>query len=265
MGSGDSSTRRVSFGVDEEDRVRILRGVKLTEDVLQRMRGVANIAPNPPSPTTASKQPDPASKPKEPGETYQPSPRPAPRTQPNPQPPFQPASSTNTPKATANANANAKEEQKRYERQQQIMSEELTKVARKEREAARQEMSKALRGERLLAYQENEKTKQLAKQLQKKDADLKAMDAFYKEQLALLEKRNMERFRQSSEQFNQAATSCEANVRARSTEAVCSGLQAQILTCYRENRRETLQCSDLAKEYKQCISTAKKNLMVNHG
>ncbi|KAG7280822.1 hypothetical protein CRUP_010804 [Coryphaenoides rupestris] len=83
----------------------------------------------------------------------------------------------------------------------------------------------------------------LAKKLQKKDADLKAMDAFYKEQLALLEKRSKRIF---------------IAHKARGTEAVCSGLQAQILSCYRENRQETLRCSDLAKEYRQCISTAKK-------
>lgn len=29
MGSGESRTRKVSFGVDDEDRVRILRGVKV--------------------------------------------------------------------------------------------------------------------------------------------------------------------------------------------------------------------------------------------
>lgn len=29
MGSGESTTRKVSFGVDDEDRVRILRGVKV--------------------------------------------------------------------------------------------------------------------------------------------------------------------------------------------------------------------------------------------
>lgn len=29
MGSGESTTRKVSFGVDDEDRVRILRGIKV--------------------------------------------------------------------------------------------------------------------------------------------------------------------------------------------------------------------------------------------
>ncbi|KAJ3586296.1 hypothetical protein NHX12_012696 [Muraenolepis orangiensis] len=153
MGSGESTTRKVSFGVDDEDRVRILRGVKLTEDVLQRMRGVANIAPNPPSPptTTASKQQDPASEVKEPGTSSRPSPL----------PPVQPASSTKTPHT-----ADSRGEQMRYNQQQQILAEELAKVARQEREAAREEMNKVLRAERLLAYHENKKTQQLVRSWQ---------------------------------------------------------------------------------------------------
>ncbi|TKS77100.1 MICOS complex subunit mic25a [Collichthys lucidus] len=46
--------------------------------------------------------------------------------------------------------------------------------------------------------------------------------------------------------------------RSRNTDPVCSGLQTQILSCYRENREQTLRCSDLAKEYMQCINAAKK-------
>lgn len=49
----------------------------------------------------------------------------------------------------------------RYERQQTVVQEELTKVARWEREAARTEMSKALYRERLQSCQEREKTKLL--------------------------------------------------------------------------------------------------------
>ncbi|CDQ85817.1 unnamed protein product [Oncorhynchus mykiss] len=60
MGSGQSATRKVSFGVDDEDRVRVLRGVKLSEDVLQRMRGAgpANQTADlkPPPPTSPKKE-----------------------------------------------------------------------------------------------------------------------------------------------------------------------------------------------------------------
>lgn len=51
---------------------------------------------------------------------------------------------------------------------------------------------------------------------------------------------------------------CVSVFRARSTQPVCSHLQAQLLTCYGDNKGETLRCSDLAKEYMRCINAAKK-------
>ncbi|XP_020362127.1 MICOS complex subunit mic25a isoform X1 [Oncorhynchus kisutch] len=257
MGSGQSATRKVSFGVDDEDRVRVLRGVKLSEDVLQRMRGAG------PANQTADLKPPPPTSPKK--ESPPPSPRPSP-TQQQRQPRPQPSPQT--------AHSDTKEElKKRYERQQTVVQEELTKVARREREAARTEMSKALYRERLQSSQEREKTKlrpaeevdAWAKQLEKKEAELKALDAFFKEQLAQLEKRNLDRYKQTEKQFHDQATKSEALVKARNTEPVCINLQSQILNCYKENREQTLQCSDLAKTYMQCIDAAKKNLLVNHG
>ncbi|XP_076596215.1 MICOS complex subunit mic25a-like isoform X2 [Chaetodon auriga] len=241
MGSGGSTTRKVSFGVDDEDRVRILRGVKLSEDVLQRMRGVANIAPERASSTSVPQKVS--------------GPSGSSRSQQSPQ------QQANRSKPASYA----KEEQRRYEHQQKILKEELAKMAQRESDAGREEMTKAMSRERLHTRQEAEKTRQLAQQLQKKDLQLKALDAFYKEQLAQLEERNLERYKQSKEQFHQAAAVTEGNVRSRNTDPVCPGLQAQILSCYRENRDQTLRCSDLAKEYMQCINAAKKNLLVNHG
>ncbi|KAM9343211.1 MICOS complex subunit mic25a-like [Pholidichthys leucotaenia] len=249
MGSGESTTRKVSFGMDDEDRVRILRGIRLSEDVLQRMRGVANIPPErtPPSSSSSASSPQ-----KDTGASMSTSSDSKPQQSPQQDQPRRMASY-------------AREEQKRYERQQKILKEELAKMAEQEREAAREEVTKAMSRERENARQEAEKTKQLVQQLQKKDSQLNALDAFYKEQLAQLEKRNWERYEQSKEQFHEASSKTEASVRSRNTEAVCSGLQAQILSCYRENRDQTLKCSDLAKEYMQCINAAKKNLLVNHG
>uniref|UniRef100_A0A3Q1CYM4 MICOS complex subunit MIC25 n=1 Tax=Amphiprion ocellaris TaxID=80972 RepID=A0A3Q1CYM4_AMPOC len=169
MGSGESTTRKVSFGVDDEDRVRILRGVKLSEDVLQRMRGVANIPPERSSTTSSPQKDTGTSRPVNSGS------RPQHRTQPGNQ--------------SSKPASYAKEEQKRYERQQTILKEELAKLVQREKEAAREEMTKAMSRERQHTRQEADKAKQLAQQLQKKDSQLKAMDAFYKEQLAQLEKR----------------------------------------------------------------------------
>lgn len=51
---------------------------------------------------------------------------------------------------------------------------------------------------------------------------------------------------------------CHVVFRPQNTEPVCSHLQAQILTCYKDNKGQTLRCSDLAKEYMRCIHEAKK-------
>lgn len=39
---------------------------------------------------------------------------------------------------------------------------------------------------------------------------------------------------------------------------MCSGLQAQILRCYRDHLQEVLLCSDLVKAYQHCVSAAHK-------
>ncbi|XP_054655433.1 MICOS complex subunit mic25a-like isoform X1 [Dunckerocampus dactyliophorus] len=242
MGSGESTTRKVSFGVDDEERVRILRGVKLSEDVLQRMRGVANMPP-PRAPPSTSSQTDI-------GTSF--SANSSNRSQQNSQQRAQSSTQSKTSKTTAKV----KEAQRKSEHQQSIL---------REMETGKEEMIKAMSRERKQTRQEAEKAKQLVQELQKKELQLKALDAFYKEQVALLEKRNMEMYEQSKEQFHQAASKTESHVRSRNTDPVCSGLQSQILACYKENGQQTLRCSELAKEYMRCINTAKRNNLVNHG
>lgn len=51
---------------------------------------------------------------------------------------------------------------------------------------------------------------------------------------------------------------CFLSHRPRRLEPVCSGLQAQILHCYRNHLHEVLLCSDLVKAYQHCVSTAHK-------
>uniref|UniRef100_A0A3B1K0F5 Coiled-coil-helix-coiled-coil-helix domain containing 6a n=2 Tax=Astyanax mexicanus TaxID=7994 RepID=A0A3B1K0F5_ASTMX len=241
MGSGESSTRKVSFGLDEDENVQVLRGVKLSEDVLQRMKNANQTSI---------------------GSRESPGPQPKPQTSTAHTPPLKPQQSS---QSGPTASDTREELRGRYEREKAIIQEELARIAQKEREAARQDITRAVQRERLHTFQESEKAKQLGKQLEKKEAELKALDAFYREQIAQLEKRNLDNFKSSAEQFHAAASRSEANLRRRSMTPVCSNLQAQILNCYRENGSQTLRCSDLAKEYMQCIDAAKKSLLVNHG
>lgn len=102
-------------------------------------------------------------------------------------------------------------------------------------------------------------------ELQGKEAELKRQEDFYKEQLARIEKKNAEIYKLTSEQYQEAATKAEERIKKRNTDPICANLQSEILKCYRENKREVLKCSELAKEYQRCVSAAQKALLVNSG
>ncbi|CAF92308.1 unnamed protein product, partial [Tetraodon nigroviridis] len=103
-----------------------------------------------------------------------------------------------------------------------------------------------------------------ARQLEIKEKELASISRFYKEQLETLEKKNFDNFKQTVDQYNQAATKAETRIRTRSTASVCTELQSKVLQCYRENPQQTLHCSSLAKEYMACVQRA-KSLLTNHG
>ncbi|XP_015203531.1 MICOS complex subunit mic25a isoform X3 [Lepisosteus oculatus] len=255
MGGSESVTRKVSFGLDEEDRVRVLHGIKLSEDVIRKMKEKSAESKPSASDEWSSSQ-------------------------------TESSKDSSGSKMHSGHTVTVKEEElyRRYEREKAMVQEELARIARKERESVRDELSLAVLRERAHTRQEAEKAKVLmaattlhsvapslrnevlkAKQLERKEAELKLLDTFYKEQLAHLEKKNIEYYKLTSEQFHEAAAQAEAHVKKRRVEPLCSNLQSEILRCYRENKEQTLNCSDLAKEYMQCINAAKKNLLVNHG
>ncbi|XP_076840288.1 MICOS complex subunit mic25a isoform X2 [Brachyhypopomus gauderio] len=234
MGSGESTTRRVSFGLDEDERVRVLRGVKLSEEVLQRMRNAGQTSTNQNENSVSHAR----------SSTFQQSPQSGPTVA-----------------------ENMENLKRRHEQEQAAIQEELARMARQEREAVKQDVSRAMQREKLHTLQEAEKATQLpsleldswAKQLESKETELKALEAFYRDQIDQLEKRNLNHFKTCTDQFHAVADRTEAHIKARSTEPVCTDLQSRVLLCYRENRDQTLHCSELAKDYMRCVNTAKKS------
>lgn len=232
MGNRESTTRKVSFGLDEEEKVTVLQGVKLSEDVLQRMRE-RDPVPEYKPPKAETRKPDtPGSLPTSSGPS---------------------------------ASQMQDELRRRFEQQQAMVQEELARLARREREASQENVNAALVRERAKTREEQEKAQSLAKQLDKKEAELQQLSAFYKEQLLLLEKKNMDFYQQAADQYNQAADKAEAHIKPRHVLPICPELQTQVLNCYKENKHQTLLCSGFAREYMNCINSAKKSTLVNHG
>ncbi|KAM4768674.1 MICOS complex subunit MIC25 isoform 1-T1 [Cyanocitta cristata] len=245
MGGSESSPggRRVTFGLDEREQVRVLQGIRLTEDVVNRMKE-----------SSQGKR------------DYQRSPRASNGTAPSslavagrPRP-------TGIRPPMASDSAAEQELYRRYEQEQALVQEELIRLAKREREAASEAQ------ERNSINEERQRTAQLpvdldawAVELQGREAELRQQEAFYKEQLARIEKKNAEIYKLTSEQYQEAATKAEERIKRRNTDPVCANLQSEILKCYRENKREALKCSELAKEYQRCVNAAQKELFVNSG
>lgn len=235
MGGNSSTSRKVSFGLDENEKVTVIEGVKLSEDVLRRMRD---------SEGTDSGKP-----PSSPSDSHKPPP---------------------SPKPTGPTTTEIQEEiRKNFEHEQARVQEQLARLAQRERELGAttglDELTPALIIEKGKAHEEHEKAKLLAKQLKRKEEELVSISAFYKEQLETLEKRNLDNYKQAAEQYDEAATKAEAHIRPRQTASVCSELQAKVLQCYRENPQQTLHCSSLARQYMTCVQQAKKSSLTNHG
>uniref|UniRef100_A0A8B9FV37 Coiled-coil-helix-coiled-coil-helix domain containing 6 n=1 Tax=Amazona collaria TaxID=241587 RepID=A0A8B9FV37_9PSIT len=241
--SGSSQGRTVSFGLDERHQVRVLQGVRLSEDVVNRMKE------SPQSKRGIQRAPS---------ATAQPSPLPAAEEDPKSPAGAQPPLASDSGQ---DASAAKQDLHRRYEQEQALVQEELLRLAKREKEAA----SAALQRERANACEERQRVAQMEVELQGREAEMKRQEAFYKEQLARIERKNAEIYKLTCEQYKEAASKAEEWIKRRNTDPVCASLQAEILKCYQENKHEVLKCSELAKEYRRCVSAAQKELLVNSG
>ncbi|XP_063282331.1 MICOS complex subunit MIC25 isoform X2 [Pelobates fuscus] len=256
MGGSESTSRKVSFGVDEEDRVRVLRGVRLSDSIVSQMKESSvsskdqHSSQSSGSPISSHTSPSLGGPAKS---TLEPESK---------------AEDFHKPSAGGDGHKLADTDDdlyRRYETEQAIIQEELARLAKRERDTAQERLSSSIQREKMYTSQERKRAEQLAKELERKDAELQQQDSFYKEQLASIEKKNLEIYRMTAEQFHTAATNAEFRVKQRSYDPVCMDIQSNILQCYKEHQQELLNCSNLAKEYQNCVRKAQKNLLFNHG
>ncbi|KAM9813338.1 coiled-coil-helix-coiled-coil-helix domain containing 6b [Neosynchiropus ocellatus] len=224
MGANESATRNVSFGMGEDEKVTVIEGVKLSPDVLRRMKGSHATKDQAGSPENR----EPKARPHPPGPT---------------------------------ATELQEEIRKNFERQRALVQEQLDKLARREREAVATDPIMA-QGKN---YEDEEKVKLLpadldawARQLERKEEELARISSFYKDQLAIMEQKNIDNCKEAVEQYDRSAAKAETHIRPLQTEPVCPELQARVLQCYRDHPEQTLLCSTWAKEYMTCVQQARK-------
>ncbi|XP_075567225.1 MICOS complex subunit MIC19 isoform X3 [Pelecanus crispus] len=233
MGGGGSSTRRVTFEADENENITVVKGVRLSDSVIDRMKEPSSPSGRPQSQNRSGSGA---------------------------------ANDEELKKRIAEELALERarrdsEAQKRrlfgklLERERISSNEHLTRAILRERAATEDERQKAQRFD----------IEKKAKQLEEKDRELKKHDAYYKEQLARLEERSAQFYKVTTEQYQKAADEVSARFKRYESHPICTDLQDKILQCYRQHAQETLSCSALASQYLRCVNHAKQQSMLGRG
>ncbi|XP_049330969.1 coiled-coil-helix-coiled-coil-helix domain containing 3a isoform X5 [Astyanax mexicanus] len=288
----NNSTRRVSFESDENENVTIVKGIRLSENVINRMRESAapqkqakSPPPSPESPPTRFDPPKPLLEPFT-------VPQPPPATEPV-APPAAPPPVVSTPvvdekelrrKITEELQKGLEEERskarqdlnqwlekekaqahaKAHADAQAQVQDEVSRILAAERVASQDSVQRAVLRERISTEDERLRAQlygmeRKAKQLEARDQELRKQDAFYREQVAKLEQRSAQFYKVTNENYHKAADEVNAKFKRYEISPVCTDLQGQILKCYRENTGKTLLCSNIASQYLQCVNSAKQN------
>lgn len=225
---GTASTRRVTFEADENENITVVKGIRLSENVIDRMKESS------PSGSRSQRH----------SGVYG-------------------ASVSDEELKRRVAEELALEQAKKESDTQKRLKQD--KELERERAAASEQLTRAILRERVASEEERAKAKHLAKQLEEKDRVIKKQDAFYKEQLARLEERSSEFYKVTTEQYQKAAEEVEAKFKRYEYHPVCADLQARILQCYRQNTHQTLSCSALANQYMHCVNHAKQSVLQKGG
>ncbi|KAM8910079.1 coiled-coil-helix-coiled-coil-helix domain containing 3a isoform 5-T5 [Spinachia spinachia] len=141
---------------------------------------------------------------------------------------------------------------------------EVSRLLSVERAVAQESLQQAVMRERISTEDEKRRAQlfdieRMAKQLATKEADLNKQDAFYREQVARLEERSAQFYKVTTENYHNAADQVNAKFKRYEAYPVCADVQSQILACYKENVGKTLNCSNIAALYLQCVNNAKQH------
>ncbi|XP_050751200.1 MICOS complex subunit MIC19 isoform X3 [Gymnogyps californianus] len=233
MGGSGSSTRRVTFEADENENITVVKGVRLSDSVIDRMKEPSSPSGRPQSEhRSASGAVNDEELKKRIAEEL----------------------------ALERARRDSEAQKRRLfgkilERERVSSNEHLTRAILRERAATEEERQKARRFD----------IEKKAKQLEEKDRELKKHDAYYKEQLARLEERSAQFYKVTTEQYQKAADEVSARFKRYESHPICADLQDKILQCYRQHAQETLSCSALASQYLHCVNHAKQQSMLGRG
>uniref|UniRef100_A0A8V0XGC0 Coiled-coil-helix-coiled-coil-helix domain containing 3 n=1 Tax=Gallus gallus TaxID=9031 RepID=A0A8V0XGC0_CHICK len=176
------STRRVTFEADENENITVVKGVRLSDSVIDRMKEPSSPSGRPQSQRRSPGAVNDEELKKRIAEEL----------------------------ALERARRDAEAQKRRLKQEQAYVRDEFGKILERERMSSNEHLTRAILRERAATEEERQKAQRFARQLEEKDRELKKHDAYYKEQLARLEERSAQFYKVTTEQYQKAADEVSA-------------------------------------------------------
>ncbi|EDM15292.1 coiled-coil-helix-coiled-coil-helix domain containing 3 (predicted), isoform CRA_b [Rattus norvegicus] len=173
---GTASTRRVTFEADENENITVVKGIRLSENVIDRMKESS------PSGSKSQRY----------SSVY--------------------GASVSDEELKRRVAEELALEQAKMESENQRRLKHARDLER-EKAVANEQLTRAILQERISSEENRTKVKHLARQLEEKDRMIRKQDAFYKEQLSRLEERSSEFYKVTTEEYQKAAEEVESKFR----------------------------------------------------
>ncbi|NXC46763.1 MIC19 protein, partial [Penelope pileata] len=176
---GSGSTRRVTFEADENENITVVKGVRLSDSVIDRMKEPSGRSQSQHRSSGAVNDEELKKRIAE-------------------------------ELALERATREAEAQKRRLKQEQAYVRDEFGKILERERISSNEHLTRAILRERAATEEERQKAQRFARQLEEKDRELKKHDAYYKEQLARLEERSAQFYKVTTEQYQKAADEVSA-------------------------------------------------------
>ncbi|XP_061403802.1 MICOS complex subunit MIC19 isoform X3 [Lethenteron reissneri] len=240
-GGGSSNARRTTYGLDDEQRVTIVKGVRLSEAVIHRMRDGGDHSPRTPPGKGATPAADSGSAGRD----------------------AQGRAEADWQQTRARAEAEARSRRMELERAQRdaaVAGAAAGAAAAGVGAGGDAALTQAVLRERLVVEEDRRKLKMAARHVEEKEQEVMRLQAKYRQQIVDLNSKSATFYKLSSDNFNLTAQEAEKKLPKGPYVPVCGDLQGVVLSCYNNSGGQTLNCSAVAKQYMQCVNSAKQLL-----
>lgn len=102
----------------------------------------------------------------------------------------------------------------------------------------------------------------MLKMRDEKDAELRKMEANWRDKINDMERRHAEQQGLTTEAFHKTLAEVQGLFLKASTTPICQEGQGRVMNCYAENPKQSLKCSQEVQQFSECVDLTRLNRLM---